>query len=71
MVGTRMTGLDAEGEQLVFGGSGQSVAAVTGEDKTVVSEEGGRIAIILGRFVQHPDDVGGCHHLHSPDGDAH
>ena len=61
MVGTGMTGLDAEGVQLLLGAAGQTVASLTGDDETVVSEKGGRVAIVLGRIVQHPDDVGSSH----------
>ena len=67
MVGPRVLGLDAEGEQLLFGGAGHLVVALGGEDEPVVGEERRRIAPGLGRFVQYPDDVGGLDHPHGPE----
>ena len=62
MVGPGVLDRDAEGEQLVLDRPGDAVAALRGEDEPVVGEERGRIAPGLGRFVQHPDHVGGLDH---------
>ena len=48
--GPGVLGLDAEGEELLFGDPGHLVVALRGEDEPVVAEEGGRVAPALGRL---------------------
>jgi hypothetical protein len=64
VIGPGVLGLDAEGEELLFGDPGHLVVALGGEDEPVVAEEGGRVAPALGRFVEDADDVVGLDHLH-------
>ena len=54
------------GEELLFGHPGHLMVAPGGEDEPVVAEEGGRVSPALGRFMKHPDDVGGLDRLHGP-----